>query len=106
MARVTQGHSCATVRGGATRGFVGALLQLIWRPIALVAFVFLAMLEPFVGVILSAMAFGCFAVAMLFGFILQMPFAQRWQVLGASLLFMLAYGAYLGALAWLRRSLT
>jgi hypothetical protein len=81
-------------------------LLLLWRPIALVAYLFLAMLEPFVGVILSVMAFGSFAVAILFGFVFQVPFPHRWHVLGASFVFMIAYGVYLGIMRLLQDSLT
>lgn len=86
--------------------FGRAGLLLLWRPVALVAYVFLAMLEPFIGVILSVLAFGSFAVAILFGFVFEVPFPHRWHVLGASLLFMFAYGAYLGVMKLLRDSLT
>lgn len=86
--------------------FIQALLRFVWRPIGLVAYVFLAMLEPFVGVILCVLAFGSFAVAILFGFIFEVPFPHRWHVLGASLGFMFAYGAYLGIMALLQRSIT
>lgn len=78
---------------------------LLWRPVALVAYLFLAMLEPFVGVVLSVLAFGSFAVAILFGFVLQVPFPHRWHVLGASFVFMIAYGVYLGVMRLLQDSL-
>lgn len=86
--------------------FGRAGLLLLWRPVALVAYVFLAMLEPFIGVILTVLAFGSFVVAILFGFVFQAPFPHRWHVLGASLIFMFAYGAYLGVMKLLRHSLT
>jgi hypothetical protein len=70
-----------------------------------VAYLFLAMLEPFVGVVLSVLAFGSFAVAILFGFVLQVLFPHRWHVLGASLVFMVAYGVYLGVMRLLQESL-
>ena len=55
------------------------------------------------GVVLSVLAFGTFVVAVLFGFLLQAPFPHRWEMLFASVGFMLLYGAYLGLLSMLQR---
>jgi hypothetical protein len=43
---------------------------------------------------LSALAIGCFFVAVLFGFIFHAPFPHRWHVLGASVVFLLLYVLY------------
>ena len=75
------------------------------RAVALLAYVVLALAEPFIGVVLSAFAFGCFAVAVLFGFILRVPFAHRWEVLALAVVSMLLYGLYLGVLGLLQRCL-
>jgi hypothetical protein len=71
----------------------GALVLMI-RACALVVFVVMSMAEPFLAVGLSALAIGCFFVAVLFGFILHAPFPHRWFVLGASVAFLMSYVLY------------
>ena len=71
----------------------GALVLMI-RACALVVFMVMSMAEPFLAVVLSALAIGCFFVAVLFGFILHAPFPHRWFVLGASVVFLLLYVLY------------
>ena len=68
----------------------GAVVLLV-RGCALVLFLAMSMAEPFLAVVLSALALGCFFVAVLFGFIFHAPFPHRWFVLGASVAFLLAY---------------
>ena len=58
----------------------GALVLMI-RACALVLFMVMSMAEPFLAVVLSALAIGCFFVAVLFGFVFHAPFPQRWYVL-------------------------
>ena len=58
------------------------------RSAALVVFLALSMAEPVVAFFLCAMALGCFAVAVFFGFILHAYFPHRWFVLGASIVFL------------------
>jgi hypothetical protein len=71
----------------------GALVLMI-RACALVLFMLMSMAEPFLAVVLSALAIGCFFVAVLFGFIFHAPFPHRWFVLGASVVFLLLYVLY------------
>jgi hypothetical protein len=71
----------------------GALALMI-RASALVLFMVMSMAEPFLAVVLSALAIGCFFVAVLFGFIFHAPFPHRWFVLGASVVFLLLYVLY------------
>jgi len=71
----------------------GALVVMI-RACALVLFMVMSMAEPFLAVVLSALAIGCFFVAVLFGFIFHAPFPHRWFVLGASVVFLLLYVLY------------
>jgi hypothetical protein len=69
-------------------------LVLMIRACALVVFLVMSMAEPFLAVVLRALAIGCFFVAVLFGFIFHAPFPHRWFVLGASLVFLLLYVLY------------
>jgi hypothetical protein len=71
----------------------GALVVMI-RACALIVFMVMSMLEPFLAVVLSALAIGCFFVAVLFGFVFHAPFPHRWFVLGASVVFLLLYVLY------------
>jgi hypothetical protein len=71
----------------------GALVLII-RACALVVFVVMSMAEPFLAVVLSGLAIGCFFVAVLFGFIFHAPFPHRWLVLGASVVFLMLYVLY------------
>jgi hypothetical protein len=71
----------------------GALVLMI-RACALVVFMAMSMAEPFLAIVLSALAIGCFFVAVLFGFIFHAPFPHRWFVLGASVVFLLLYVLY------------
>jgi hypothetical protein len=80
----------ARVSAGAA---TGALVVMI-RACALVVFMVMSMAEPFLAVVLSALAIGCFFVAVLFGFIFHAPFPHRWYVLGASVVFLLLYVLY------------
>ena len=54
----------------------------------------MSMAEPFLAVVLSALALGCFFVAVLFGFIFHAPFPHRWFVSGASVVFLMTYVLY------------
>ena len=72
---------------------LGALVLMI-RACALVVFMLMSMAEPFLAVVLSSLAIGCFFVAVLFGFIFHVPFPHRWFVLGASVAFLLLYVLY------------
>ena len=80
----------ARLSAGAATG----TLVLIIRACALVLFMVMSMAEPFLAVVLSALAIGCFFVAVLFGFIFHAPFPHRWHVLGASVVFLLLYVLY------------
>ena len=84
----------ARLRAARFSGATTDVLVLVIRAVALVVFMVMALAEPFLAVVLSALALGCFVVAMLFGFILHAPFAHRWFVLGASVVFLLAYVVY------------
>ncbi len=86
-------------QGGRTVGavllaIIAFLVEIALRLAGLALFILLSLAEPFLAVILSAAALGCFAVSVLFGFILHMPFEHRWAVLGASVVFMGAYFLY------------
>lgn len=59
--------------------------------------------EPVVRIVFSSLAFFGFWIAILFGFILQMPFPHRWDMLGMSVLCLLIYGLYLGMIRCLQR---
>jgi hypothetical protein len=72
---------------------MGALILMI-RACALVVFMVMSMAEPFLAVVLSSLAIGCFLVAVLFGFIFHAPFEHRWYVLGASVVFLMSYVLY------------
>jgi hypothetical protein len=80
----------ARLSAGAATG----TLVLMIRACALVLFMLMSLAEPFLAVVLSALAIGCFLVAVLFGFILHAPFPHRWFVLGASVVFLLLYVLY------------
>jgi hypothetical protein len=71
----------------------GALVLMI-RACALVLFLVMSMAEPFLAVVLSGLAIGCFLVAVLFGFMFHAPFPHRWYVLGASVMFLMSYVLY------------
>jgi len=73
---------------------VTGALALMIRACALVVFMVMSMAEPFLAVVLSSLALGCFLVAVLFGFIFHAPFPHRWYVLGASVVFLLLYVLY------------
>ncbi len=74
----------------------GAMALLVFgiRAIALIVFLMMSLAEPFLAVVLSCLSIGCFVVAVLFGFIFHAPFPHRWFVLGASVVFLLAYVLY------------
>jgi hypothetical protein len=80
----------ARFTGSAT---TGALVLMI-RACALVIFMVMSLAEPFLAVVLSALAVGCFLVAVLFGFIFHASFPHRWFVLGASVVFLMLYVLY------------
>ena len=80
----------ARLSGGAASG----TLVLMVRACALALFTVMSMAEPFLAVVLSTLALGCFLVAVLFGFILHAYFPHRWFVLGASVVFLLLYVLY------------
>ena len=82
-----------------------AALVLTIRASALVVFMVMSMAEPFLAVVLSALAIGCFFVAVLFGFIFRAPFPHRWYVLGASVVFLLLYVLYRFAMQGVQRLL-
>ena len=82
----------------------GAVVLMI-RACALVLFMLMSMAEPVLAVVLSALAVGCFFVAVLFGFIFHAPFAHRWHVLGASVVFLLLYLLYRFAMQGVERLL-
>lgn len=70
---------------------IGALVTVTLRLIAWPLFLLLSLAEPFLAVILGALALGCFFVSVFFGFILHAPFQHRWFVLGASVFFLGLY---------------
>ena len=80
----------ARLSAGAATGAIALMI----RACALVIFMVMSMAEPFLAVVLSVLAIGCFFVAVLFGFILHAPFQHRWHVLGASVVFLLLYVLY------------
>ena len=80
----------ARITGNAATG----VLVLMIRACALVVFMVMSMAEPFLAVVLSALAIGCFFVAVLFGFVFHAPFPHRWYVLGASVVFLMVYVLY------------
>jgi hypothetical protein len=82
-----------------------AALVLVIRACAFVVFLLMSMAEPFLAVVLSALALGCFFVAVLFGFIFHAPFPHRWFVLGASVVFLMLYVLYGLALQGVQRLL-
>jgi hypothetical protein len=82
-----------------------AALVLVIRACAFVLFLLMSMAEPFLAVVLSALALGCFFVAVLFGFIFHAPFPHRWFVLGASVVFLMLYVLYGLALQSIQRLL-
>ncbi len=82
----------------------GALVLVI-RACALAIFMVMSLVEPFLAVVLSALAIGCFFVAVLFGFIFHAPFPHRWYVLGASVVFLLLYVLYRFAMQGVQRLL-
>ena len=100
----TRNDDFAQMREGA-KDFGKGFGLLALRAIALPVYIVLSLAEPFIGIILSFLAFGCFAVAVLFGFIFQVHFPHRWEVLGAAVVFMLIYFAYLSIVALLARLL-
>jgi hypothetical protein len=82
-----------------------AALVLVVRACAFVVFLLMSMAEPFLAIILSTLALGCFFVAVLFGFIFHAPFPHRWFVLGASVVFLMLYVLYGLALQGVQRLL-
>jgi hypothetical protein len=91
----------ARLTGSAATG----TLVLMIRACALVLFMVMSMAEPFLAVVLSALAIGCFFVAVLFGFIFHAPFQHRWHVLGASVVFLMMYVLYRFAMQGIQRLL-
>lgn len=81
------------------------LVAIVLRAIALLVFVLMSLAEPFLAMALGALSLASFVVAVLFGFILREPFAQRWEVLGASVLFLLAYLLYRALMLGVQRLL-
>jgi hypothetical protein len=99
---VDSGHSrSAQLTGNAAT----AALVLVIRACAFVVFLLMSMAEPFLAVVLSTLALGCFFVAVLFGFIFHVPFPHRWFVLGASVVFLMVYVLYGVALQGVQRLL-
>ena len=99
---VDSGHSrSARLTGNAAT----AALVLVIRACAFVVFLLMSMAEPFLAVVLSTLALGCFFVAVLFGFIFHAPFPHRWFVLGASVVFLMLYVLYGVALQGVQRLL-
>jgi len=93
-------------RGARLTGNVAtAAFVLVIRACAFVVFLLMSMAEPFLAVVLSALALGCFFVAVLFGFIFHAPFPHRWFVLGASVAFLMLYVLYGLALRGVQRLL-
>jgi hypothetical protein len=82
-----------------------AALALMIRACAFVVFLLMSLAEPFLAVVLSALALGCFFVAVLFGFIFHAPFPHRWFVLGASVVFLMLYVLFGLALQGVQRLL-
>jgi len=80
-------------------------LVLLIRACALVVFMVMSLAEPFLAVVLSTLAIGCFFVAVLFGFIFHAPFPHRWHVLGASVVFLMLYVLYRFAMQGVQRLL-
>lgn len=74
-----------------TATVIGALVTVTLRLIAWPLFLLLSLAEPFLAVILGALALSCFFVSVFFGFILHAPFQHRWFVLGASVFFLGLY---------------
>jgi len=91
----------ARLTGGAATGAI----VLVIRAFAFVVFLLMSLAEPFLAVVLSALALGCFFVAVLFGFIFHAPFPHRWFVLGASVVFLALYVLYGVALQGVQRLL-
>jgi hypothetical protein len=91
--------------GHVSSALVAGALTLTIRAAALVLFMLMSLAEPFLAVILGALALACFFVAVLFGFILHMPFQHRWDVLGASVVFLMAYLIYRAVMLGVQRLL-
>jgi hypothetical protein len=100
---IAEGGLSRTARFPA-RAATGALVWMI-RACALALFLVMSMAEPFLAVVLSALAIGCFFVAVLFGFIFHAPFSHRWFVLGASVVFLMTYVLYRFVMLGLERLL-
>lgn len=71
-----------------------AAIRFAVRVSAFILVTIMAMAEPFLAVVLGSLAFGCFFVAVLFGFILHAPFQHRWFILGASIAFAILYSLF------------
>jgi hypothetical protein len=80
-----------------------ALVVIAIRFASTVVFILMSMADVFIAPILGFLALSCFFVSVLFGFILRMPFEHRWAMLGASVLFVLAYVLYRAAMAGVAR---
>ena len=91
----------ARLTGNAAKG----ALVLVIRACAFVVFLLMSLAEPFLAVVLSTLALGCFFVAVLFGFIFHAPFPHRWFVLGASVVFLMLYVLFGLALQGVQRLL-
>jgi hypothetical protein len=91
----------ARFTGSAATGALGLMI----RACAIVLFMVMSLAEPFLAVMLSALAIGGFFVAVLFGFIFHAPFPHRWHVLGASVVFLLLYVLYRFAMQGVERLL-
>ena len=76
---------------------------LSFRAVALLVLTLMAMAEPILAVILGALSFGCFFVAVLFGFVLHAPFQHRWLVLFAAVAFALSYSLFRLGMRYLER---
>jgi hypothetical protein len=90
--KVPSAHLQRTLDGAGA--VISGTLSIAIRSAALVLFLAMSMAEPVVAVVLSGMALALFAVSVVFGFILHAHFPHRWFVLGASIVFLLAYLLY------------
>jgi|HubBroStandDraft_6_1064221.scaffolds.fasta_scaffold676079_1 hypothetical protein len=100
---VVDGGLSRSARLGGNAATAG--LVLVIRACAFVVFLLMSLAEPFLAVVLSTLALGCFFVAVLFGFIFHAPFPHRWFVLGASVAFLMLYVLYGLALRGVQRLL-
>jgi hypothetical protein len=96
----THAHRKHRLAADAAMTAIRVLLAIVGSLLRLTLLAALILIEPLVGWLLVPFAFGCFAVTVVFGFLLQMPNFPKWGLLALSVGSLVPY-LLLGALTGL-----